>query len=104
VPSKRSIVPLRRLVERVFFSPILIRVGLRFFGVKSVLAATVKLGRKLPSTRPEHVTQRRQHVFNDLVGRFGTVVQNAGVRFGHGFDTRLSSSRRTRPRKRRRHA
>lgn len=37
VPSKRPFLRLRRLIERVFFSERIIRYGLKFFGVKSVL-------------------------------------------------------------------
>lgn len=38
VPSKRSFIQLRRLIEKIFFSNVLIQYGLKFFGVKSVLA------------------------------------------------------------------
>ncbi len=37
VPSKHSFTRLRRLIERLFFSDLLIRYGFKFFGVKSVL-------------------------------------------------------------------
>jgi 2-polyprenyl-6-methoxyphenol hydroxylase-like FAD-dependent oxidoreductase len=38
VPAKNSFIPLRRMVERVFFNQWLIGTGLRFFGLKSVIA------------------------------------------------------------------
>ena len=41
VPSNRSVTPLRRFAVRVFFSRILVGIGLKFFGVKSVLARYV---------------------------------------------------------------
>lgn len=38
LPSKNSIIPLRRLIERTFFNRLFIRAGLKFFGTKSVLS------------------------------------------------------------------
>jgi 2-polyprenyl-6-methoxyphenol hydroxylase-like FAD-dependent oxidoreductase len=38
VPSQRSFAPLRRLFQKLFFSDLLIKYGLQFFGTKSVLS------------------------------------------------------------------
>jgi len=38
VPSKNSFIALRHLIERIFFSKLLISYGFKFFGVKSVLS------------------------------------------------------------------
>ena len=38
VPSRRSFAPLRRLFQKVFFSNLLIKYGLKIFGLKSVLS------------------------------------------------------------------
>lgn len=38
LPTKGSIMPLRRFVERLFFSEMLIKYGLKFFGMENVLA------------------------------------------------------------------
>jgi 2-polyprenyl-6-methoxyphenol hydroxylase-like FAD-dependent oxidoreductase len=38
LPTKRSIMPLRRLVERLFFSKLFIGYGLKFFGTENVLS------------------------------------------------------------------
>lgn len=38
VPSRHSFIPVRRLIERIFFNDAFIGYGLKFFGLKSVLA------------------------------------------------------------------
>ena len=41
VPSERSFAPLRRLFQKTFFSNLLIKYGLKIFGLKSVLSGYI---------------------------------------------------------------